>query len=95
MKDFEFPFAKDKSTGKSSATLFFAYVAFLIAVAVTINLAHADAIAGATAALILFFGSLVLYRLKQIDKLKVDLQNRSLEIEDLPETPGDKNEPTN
>ena len=92
MKDFEFPFAKDKTTGKSSATLFFAYVGFLIAGMSVMYLLNVDAIAGTIASLVLFFGSLVLYRLRQVDRLKVDLQNRSLEIEDLPDTEEKKNE---
>lgn len=92
MKDFEFPFAKDKTTGKSSATLFFAYVGFLIAGMSVMYLLNVDAIAGTIASLVLFFGCLILYRLKQLDKVKIDLQNKSVELEDVQDTEEKKNE---
>lgn len=85
MKDFEFPFALDKVTGKSSATLFFAYVAFMVALLATGYLVYKDAIAGATSALMLFFGCLVLYKMRHLDKMKFDIEKRSLELEDIPD----------
>lgn len=85
MKDFEFPFAIDKVSKKPSVTLFFAYVSFLIALGVTIYLTVKDVIAGSVAALMLFFGCLLIYRMRQIDRFKFDLQNKSIEIEDTPD----------
>ena len=83
MRDFEFPFAKDKTSGKSSVTLFFAYVSFLLATIVTGYLVYKDAIAGTVSALMLFFGCLLMYRLRQVDKFKISLSEQSLEVEDL------------
>lgn len=85
MKDFEFPFATDKTNGKPSVTLLFAYVAFLIAIGVTIYLTVKDVVAGSIASLMLFFGCLLMYRMRAIDKFKVNLQERSFEAEDTPD----------
>ena len=90
MKDIKFPFAIDKATGKPSVTLFFAYVAFIIASCATGYLIYRDAVVGTTSALMLFFGCLLIYRLRQIDKFKVNLSERSLEVEDTPDIKEEK-----
>jgi len=82
MKDFEFPFAIDKVSKKPSVTLFFAYVSFLIALGVTIYLTVKDVIAGSVAALMLFFGCLLMYRMRSIDKFKISIKDQSFEVED-------------
>lgn len=104
MKDFDFPLAVDKNTGKSSVSLFFVYITFMLAlVAVGYTLAT-DAFIGTMAALALFFGCYILYRMRSLDKVKFDLANKSFELEDVQEptptttvvtTTEVKNEPTN
>ena len=86
MKDIGFPFAIDKATGRPSVTLFFAYVAFIISLVAVGYLLYKDVLAGTTAALMLFFGCAVLYKMRNLDKMKFDLQNRSFELEDTPDT---------
>ncbi len=80
MKDFEFPFAIDKVSKKPSVTLFFAYVSFLIALGVTIYLTVKDVIAGSVAALMLFFGCLLFYRLRRLDNFSIDLDDKSISV---------------
>jgi hypothetical protein len=91
MKDFEFPFATDKATNKPSVTLFFAYVSFVVALIVVVYLTYRDVVAGAASALFLFFGSLVMYRIRNLDKIKLNMSERSVELEDTPDNE-DKNE---
>jgi len=80
MKDFEFPFATDKVSGKPSVTLFFAYVSFLIAVGITIYLTIKDVIAGSVAALMLFFGCLLMYRLRKLDSFSIDFDDKEIKV---------------
>ena len=80
MRDFEFPFAKDKTSGKSSVTLFFAYVSFLLAAIVTGYLVYKDAIAGTVSALMLFFGCLLMYRLRRLDSFSIDLDDKQISV---------------
>lgn len=86
MKDIKLPFLIDGDSGKPSVTLMFAYISFVIACVVVAYLTYKDATAGSVGALTLFFGSLVIYRLRAIDKLKFSLKEQSFEIEDTPDT---------
>ena len=81
MKDFELPFAIDKVTKKPSVTLLFAYVAFILATLASGYLLYRDVIAGTVSCLTLFFGTLVFYRLRRLDKVKFDLDDKSFELE--------------
>lgn len=87
MKDFEFPFAIDKVTKKPSVTLFFAYVSFILSLVVVCYLTYRDVIAGSAAALMLFFGSLLMYRLRRLDSFSIDLDDKEIKVNS-----GDKNE---
>lgn len=81
MKDFEFPFAKDKVTNKPSVTLLFAYVSFILATLACGYLLYKDAIAGTVSSLMLFFGTVIFYRMRRIDSFKFNLEEKSLEID--------------
>jgi len=81
MKDLKLPFAVDRKTGEPSVTLLFAYVAFIIACTVITYLSYKDITAGSIGALTLFFGSLVFYRLRRLDRVKFNLDEKSFELE--------------
>jgi hypothetical protein len=80
MKDFNFPFATDKVTNKPSVTLLFAYVSFLLSLGVIIYLTVKDVLAGSVGALMLFFGCLLMYRLRKLDSFSIDMDDRSISV---------------
>lgn len=83
------PMAADTSKeGKSvpSATLWFVYVSHTMATISTINLMTKDALEGAIQASILWALTMIFYRMKQIDKFKLNLKKKSFEMEDTPDT---------
>ncbi len=75
------PHALDTTTGKPSATLFFAYGSFFTAIGSVIYLLTKDPTEGAMAAIATAVVYSILYKLRQIDKLK--LSKDSIEIEDV------------
>lgn len=80
MKDIKFPFLIDND-GKPSITLLFAYFAFILAVGACVYLLTRDALSGTMGALVLFFGCLVTYRMRKLDKVKFDLDDKSFELD--------------
>lgn len=78
----KFPMAYDGTTGKPSVTLLFAYISYIIAASIVIYLTVKDQIAGSAAALMFFFGCLIMYRVRHLDKLRVDFDDKSIDIED-------------
>lgn len=80
MKDIKLPLAVD-TDGKSSVTLLFAYIAFIIACMANAYLLYKDVTAGTVSSLTLFFGSMIFYRLRKLDKVKFDLDDKSFELE--------------
>lgn len=81
MKDIKLPFAIDGKTGEPSVTLLFAYIAFILATLASSYLLYRDVVAGTVSSLTLFFGTLVFYRLRRLDKVKFDLDDKSFELE--------------
>jgi cbb3-type cytochrome oxidase subunit 3 len=76
------PFAFDAVSGKPSVTLFFAYVTFLLALTSTILLHFTDKIFTATVTTIIFFViNVIFYLLRRLTKAKVDLDDRSIELD--------------
>lgn len=71
MQDFKFPFAQDKSTNKSSATLFFAYISFWQTFILVICLAYDQLLYGVLSSFALYIISIFMYRQRGIDKLKL------------------------
>ena len=66
------PFVLDQANdNKPSVTLLFAYCAFLLAVGVDIALCFKDLVAALLGAIVLFLICVVMYRMRQIDKLKI------------------------
>jgi len=79
---FSLPLAKDGVTGLPSATLGFAYVSFVLAIAsVAYFMAKDASLAATSTAITLWVIAMVFYRMNKIDKFKVDLDDRSVELE--------------
>ena len=76
------PFIHDARTGKASITLLFAYLTFALAFISTIALHFSIGLTVATFTSILFWViSVIFYRLRNLDKAKIDLDDRSIELE--------------
>jgi hypothetical protein len=80
------PMAQDASKGPSF-TLLCAYLAFILAVGCIIRLTVTDPLMGAASSILLFVVCAVLYRIRNLDKAKFDLDDKSFELS------GDSNEP--
>jgi len=75
------PFIFDGETGKPSITLMFAYVTFVLAVISLVALHFRSELLTATITSITFWAvAVVLYRMRKIDKLKFNLEERSVEV---------------
>lgn len=88
MKDIKLPLAIDKD-GQPSVTLLFAYIAFILATLACGYLLYKDSLSGTVSALLLFFGTLVFYRMRKLDKVKFDLDDKSFEL-DAEDGPSDE-----
>lgn len=78
------PLANDN--GKPSMTLLFAYISFIATILSLIYIhIFPDRIMPTLVSILFWTISLVLYKMRQVDKLKFDLEKRSLEIEDTVE----------
>lgn len=76
------PFAYDSSRQQPSMTLFFTYLAFLLAIASDVALHFAPQIMSATiTANMFFFGTYVLYLIRNLQRAKVSLQDKSFELQ--------------
>ena len=72
MDDFKFPFALDKAENKSSVTLFFAYISFLLtAILIIVMSCQLSLNTGLIASFVLFLISIFFYRARKIDTLKI------------------------
>lgn len=81
------PMASDSSTGKPSVTLLAFYLGMCLSV-VSLLAYHVfvDKLIGPTSMTLLFFAmTFVFYRLRSLDKVKINLTEKSIEFEDSPE----------
>lgn len=79
---FKVPLAKDGIEGKPSATLWFAYLSFFLALGSEIYFIYkGDPLASTTTAICFWVLAMVFYRLRKLDKIKIDLNNRSIELD--------------
>jgi hypothetical protein len=77
-----FPYAHNPTTKKPSITLLFPYVTFVMAVLSLIAMHFKDSLFSATATAITFWViSVIFYRLGKLDKVKFDVDDRSIELE--------------
>lgn len=82
------PIAHNPSTGLPSVTLTFAYVTFVLAVLSTIALHFKTDLWIATSSCLIFWTlAVVFYRMGKLDKVKLDLDDRSIELESEEEDP--------
>lgn len=77
------PFAHDPESGKPSVTLMFFWVTTFLSV-VSLVLLHLQLIEYKATMMSLGFVliAFVMYRLRKLDKVKVDLKNESIDLED-------------
>lgn len=73
--------AHDKTTGKASITLLFPYVSFILAMVSITLLLKENTLYGAMAAIGVWVVSLVLYLMRRLTKVKFDLDDKSIDLE--------------
>lgn len=89
----KFPFAYDPTTKSPSVTLLFAYITFVFMMLSLIGLHIYKEILQATiVSIIVWVLSVVFYRLRELDKVKIDIKNQSIDLEDLPDDKDKKDE---
>lgn len=76
------PHIADMDSNKPSATLFFAYASFFLAVGCVVYLATKDATEGAMAAIGMAIAYIVIYRLRKLDKFKFSKEGVEIDAED-------------
>lgn len=84
-----FPGAYDNNTNKSSVSLLFANISFYIACGSVLTLLYKDTTLGTIAAMMLAALYFVFYMLRKLNKAKIDIDDRSLDLEN---TEGDNDE---
>jgi hypothetical protein len=83
------PFLRDPTNGKPSVTLLFVYLTFIVSVSTLVASSWYPRFIPPTMIGIGFWSlSMVFYRLRKLDKAKIDLKNDSIDLEgdDKPET---------
>jgi len=82
------PVAYDADLGKPSVTLMFAWVAFFLAVGSTIALNFTQSVLSASLVSIMFWVlAVVIYRLRKLDHVKFDLDDKEIELSSEDEEP--------
>lgn len=75
------PMAYDGTRNKPSATLFFVYISFVMSmVSITYTFFKNEAYTPAGFSILLFVLCSVLYRIRRIDSLEVDLDDKSIKL---------------
>lgn len=78
----KFPYAFDATTNKASVTLLFVYITFIFAVISSIILHFTEQVFTATVTVLIFWAvAMVFYLLRRLTKTKIDLDDRSIELE--------------
>jgi hypothetical protein len=79
---FSLPLAKDGITGLPSATLWFAYISFLLALAAEVYfIIKEDNLASTSTAIIFWVIAMVFYRMGKLDKVKIDIDDQNIELD--------------
>lgn len=87
-----FFYANDKSTGKPSSTLFYAYLAFWLSFISVIALHFSDRFLTATSMSFVFTGMMIIfYMIREINKASFNLKDRSISLENDGKKSDDKN----
>lgn len=78
----KFPFAYDPVQKQPSVTLLFVYITFIMAATSSIALNFTESTLTASLVAICFWAlAFIFYRLRRLDKVKIDLDDRSIELE--------------
>lgn len=75
------PFARDAANGKPSVTLLFAYISFVLAICANIYFILKDPQMGTILSITTWAIALVFYRLRSLDHVKFDLDDKSIELD--------------
>jgi len=75
------PIIRDPVTDMPSITLTFPYIAFALAVHAVIQLLGVNTLYGTVAALLLWLMATILYLIRKLNKVKLDIDQQSLELE--------------
>lgn len=77
----KFPYAYDGSTGQPSITLLFAYLTFVVALVGNISVYfNPNLLTASINSSVLWVVAFVLYRMRKLDNVKFDLDDRSFEL---------------
>lgn len=82
-KGIRFPYAYDPVTKLPSVTLLFAYITFvgMITSLVLLHL-YKQVLEATVISIIVWVLAVVFYRLRQLDKVKIDIKDQSIDLED-------------
>jgi len=76
-----FLYAFDATTGQPSVTLFFSYVTFWLAICGSVAVYFkSDLLFASINSIVFWILAFVMYRIRHLDKFKLDLDDRSLEL---------------
>lgn len=85
------PFVKDSTSGKPSITLLMFYTTFTLSMISLVALHLNPNFFVASSTCLLAWGmSFVFYRMRHLDKVKFDLDDKSIELSDEPSNVGEK-----
>lgn len=87
-KGMKLPFVYDPESKAPSVTLSFAYITFFITV-ISVAVLHfrADPMVASGGALLFWVLATVFYRLRKLDKVKIDLDDQEIELDSEEEQP--------
>lgn len=93
MQDFKFPYALDKATNKSSATLFFAYISYWLTFTLIVVFAVQESLGYALiASFVLFLITIYIYRARKLDGLKISKSGFEIASDSKPSNGKDSEE---
>jgi hypothetical protein len=89
-----FPTAREEPEGQPSFTLFTAWVSFVIAAVSVIDLHfHAERIGATLTAIFFWTLAMIFYRIRNLQKAKIDLSKKEVELDGDDDSPQKGSEP--
>lgn len=81
-KGIKLPYAFDPETNKPSITLMFFWVTSILSI-ISLILLHLNLVSNiaTTYSLVFIFSAFIMYRLRKLDKVKIDVENKSIELD--------------
>jgi hypothetical protein len=80
-RGFSVPIIRDPLTDQPSITLSFPYIAFFLAVYSVVKLLEQDVLYGAIAGVSLWLMATVLYMIRKLNKVKLDIDDKEIELD--------------